>query len=451
MKHDNELDAFLEQYPQTSHLDVLIIDLCGNAIGKRLPASAMPALFGKGTPVCGAMQLVDVMGNTDDPMGYGFSDGDPDAFAQPVAGTLAPIPWLAGDRAQVLCEFADSVKGGPLWYEPRQVLRQVLSEFESLGLRPVLALELEFYLLDPGRDPGQPPLPARSPRSGLVESSGKVLSLDKLDEFGEVLGAIEQACRQQGIPTTSMISEYGAGQFEVNLQHQDDALRAADHAALLRRAVQGVSRAQGFDATFMSKPFADQSGNGLHVHLSLVDADGDNVFDARRQDGDALLGHAVAGLQATMREAMALFAPNLNVYRRFKPDEFVPVTTDWGDNNRSVAFRIPPSDAANRRIEHRVSGAEANPYLVVAAILAGVHHGLRNRFDPGARHGGNAGAEADESLPLTLWAAIDSLREAEILRDYFGADYLRIYADVKQAEFDAFMAAIHGREYDWYL
>jgi glutamine synthetase len=447
----NEYLTFLDAHPDTSHLDVLIIDLCGNAIGKRLPASAIPSVFDQGTPVCGAMQLVDVMGNTEDPMGYGFSDGDPDAFARPLPGTLCPVPWLAGNKSQVLCEFADYRDGQPLWYEPRQVLKQVLQRFSSLGFRPRLALELEFYLLDPRRADGGAPRAAVSPRSGTPEASGRVLSLDKLDEFDDVLGAIEQACGMQNIPTTSMISEYGAGQFEVNLQHQDDPLLAADHAALLRRAVQGVSRARGFDASFMSKPFADQSGSGLHLHLSLIDDEGNNIFDPRQPHGDRYLAQAVAGLQATMVEAMAIFAPNLNVYRRFKPDEFVPVTTDWGDNNRSVAFRIPPSDAANRRIEHRVSGAEANPYLVVAAVLAGIHYGLSAKLEPGGKHTGNAGAEVDSRLPLTLWQALAAIRDAEILPAYLGADYLQIYADVKQAEFQAFMADIHPREYEWYL
>jgi glutamine synthetase len=233
--------------------------------------------------------------------------------------------------------------------------------------------------------------------------------------------------------------------------HQDDPLLAADHAALLRRAIQGVSRSLGYDASFMSKPFAEQSGSGMHVHLSLVDSKGNNVFDPNYRDGDRNLAQAVAGLQATMAEAMAIFAPNLNVYRRFKPDEFVPVTTDWGDNNRSVAFRVPPSDAANRRIEHRVSGAEANPYLVVAAVLAGVHHGLSEKLDPGEKHAGNAGAAVDPDLPLTIWQALARIRSASVLPNYLGADYLQIYADVKQAEFDAFMADIHPREFQWYL
>lgn len=447
----SEYQEFLDAHPDTSHLDVLIIDLCGNAIGKRLPASTIPSVFDKGTPVCGAMQLVDVMGNTEDPMGYGFSDGDPDAFAIPVPETLCPVPWLSGNKAQVLCEFADYRDGSPLWYEPRQVLKKVLQRFSGLGFGTRLALELEFYLLDPRRSDDGAPRAARSPRSGATESSGKVLSLDKLDEFDAVLGAIESACRAQGIPTTSMISEYGAGQFEVNLQHQDDPLLAADHAALLRRAVQGASRAQGFDATFMSKPFADQSGSGMHLHLSLCDAEGRNIFDPGYPDGDRYLSQAVAGLQATMAESMAIFAPNLNVYRRFKPDEFVPVTTDWGENNRSVAFRIPPSDAANRRFEHRVSGAEANPYLVVAAVLAGVHHGLEAQLEPGEKHAGNAGNEVDPNLPLTIWQALAAIRKAEVLPRYLGEEYLQIYADVKQAEFEAFMSAIHPREYEWYL
>jgi glutamine synthetase len=345
---NQELASFLDSHPEVTHLDVLIIDLCGNAIGKRLPASSMGSVFRQGSPVCGAMQLVDVMGNTDDPMGYGFSDGDPDAFAVAIPGRLCPIPWVSGNKAQVLCEFRGSVDNAPLWYEPRQVLKKVLQRFESLGLKPRLAVELEFYLLDAKRGDNGAPLPAVSPRSGLRESSGKVLSLDKLDEFNDVLGAIEAACRTQHIPTTSMISEYGAGQFEVNLQHQDDVLAAADHAALLRRAVQGVSRSLGFDASFMSKPFADQSGSGMHIHLSLMDEAGNNVFDPNQTDGDLRLGQAVAGLQATMAEAMALFAPNLNVYRRFKPDEFTPVTTDWGDNNRSVAFRPTPTWSSPR-------------------------------------------------------------------------------------------------------
>ena len=193
---------FCRRTPNTTHLDVLVVDLCGNAIGKRLPVDAMAGVFAKGTPVCGAMQLVDVMGNTDDPMGYGFSDGDPDAFADSHRRYVwYRCPGSQGGKSQVLCEFLDSVEGKPFWYEPRQVLKQVMQRFAELKLTPRLALELEFYLLDarPGDD--GLPQPAASPLTGKTEASGKVLSLDKLDEFEPLLGApSKKPATQQGIP-----------------------------------------------------------------------------------------------------------------------------------------------------------------------------------------------------------------------------------------------------------
>ncbi len=448
---ESELDAFLKEYEEITHVDAFLIDLCGNAIGKRLPRAQAGKLYSSGTPVCAAMQLVDVLGNTADPMGYGFSDGDPDAIARPVSGMIAPVPWIDASRAQVLCEPVLASTGKPIWFDPRHILKGVASKFKELNLKPVMALELEFYLIDPGRNDRGIPNPATSPRTGRAESQGKVLSLDKLDEFGDVLGAIEISCIAQGIPATTMISEYGAGQFEINLEHQGDPVAAADHAALLRRAVQGTARAMGLDASFMSKPFADQSGSGMHVHLSLINNDGVNVFDRWRENGETVLGHAVAGLQRTMGEAMAIFAPNINAYRRFKPDEFVPVTRDWGENNRSVAFRLPVSNGESRRLEHRVAGAEANPFLVAAAVLAGVHHGLVNELDAGKKTTGNAGAVIDDTLPLTPWHAFDVMERSEILPEYLGEDYVQIYLEVKRAEFEAFMAETFSREYDWYL
>ena len=449
---EDEFDTFVAAHGRVDTLEVMVIDLCGNAIGKRLPMAQARGILAGGTPICGAMQLVDVMGNTADPMGYGFSDGDPDAMARPLAGTLAPVPWSDGRRAQVLCELSEAATGTPQWYDPRRVLMGVVDRFAATGLTPVLALELEFYLIDPTRDDTGAPRPCASPTTGRRERQGQVLSLAKLDEFAPVLDAIQAAARAQDLPVTSLISEYGAGQFEINLAHGSDPLVAADHAALLRRCVRASARAQGLDATFMSKPFAGQSGNGLHLHLSLVDMDGMNVFDPAHADGEITLGHAVAGLQATLHEAMALFAPNLNTYRRFKPDEFTPVTRDWGENNRSVAIRLPPvTDGAARRLEHRVSGAEANPYLVTAAVLAGVLHGLENKPDPGAKHQGNAGAEVDDTLPLTMWDALATLEGAEVLPGLMGAEYLSLYHAVKAAEFAEFMEEISAREYRWYL
>ena len=451
MSTSEELSHFLKVQPNTTHVDVLLVDLCGNAIGKRLPHTSLKTLFKQGTPVCSAMQLVDVCGNSSDPMGIGFSNGDPDAFAIPIEGTLSCTPWLKQGMAQVLCEFRDADTGQPVWHEPRQVLRNVLSKFDDIGISPVVAVELEFYLLEAHRnDSGQPQILA-SPHSGLRDKTGNAFSLAKLDEFDSILSNMEKHCRAQGIPTTSMSSEYGAGQFEMNLQHSNDILKAADQAALLRRAIQGSARSQGVDASFMAKPFVDQSGSGMHIHISLLDNNGNNLFSTGDVQDNPILRRALSGLQTSMAESMAIFAPNINGYRRFRANESVPVSADWGINNRSVAFRIPPSDAINRRIEHRVSCADANPYLVLAAVLSGIHHGLINELELSQAFSGNAGSTISKNVPTTMWSALQKLQTARVLPAYLGDDYVSIYGQVKQAEFETYMNEIQPLEYDWYL
>jgi glutamine synthetase len=443
----DEVTAFLAEHPDIKHVDAFIIELSGNPAGKRYPANDLPKLFKNGSQLCAGTYTLDVLGNSADPLGYGFSDGDPDADIVPVPGSLRIMPWSDVPRAQVLMRMQQAGTDTPVWFEPRHVLQTVVDRFTADGLRPVQALELEFYLTDPEREPGETPKTPISPVTGAREGAGRVYRLDVLDEFGEVLDAIEANCHAQGLPAQAVSSEYGPAQFEINLIHTDDPLKAADDAALMRRCVTETARAKGYRATFLSKPFDGESGNGLHIHVSVLDEAGENIFGA----DEARLGHAVAGLQAAMGESMALFAPHVNAFRRFEPNQFTPVTTDWGDNNRSMAFRIPASDAANRRIEHRIAGADANPYLTLAAVLAGVHHGLSNRLEPTAKASGNAGEAMDETLPFTLWDALARLDDAPILSDYLGADYVRMYQAVKAAEFRDFMAAIHPREYDWYL
>lgn len=444
----DEWAEFIRDNPEITHVDALLFDLCGRAYGKRLPRAHAVKLFSDGTPVCAAMGLVDVNGNTADPMGYGFSDGDPDAVARPVSGTLKRAPWTPG-LAQVLCAPRHAETEEPFWYDPREVLKRTVAKLHGAGLFPVVACELEFYLVSRQRDDGGRPLPAISPASGRPESAGQVLSLAKLDEYQPLLAEIEATCVVQGVPSSTMISEYGAGQFEVNLEHGDDPVRAADEALLLRRIVQAVATRHGMEATFMSKPFPEQAGSGLHIHASIAGPDGENLFAG--SNGEILLGQAAAGLAATLHEGMALFAPNLNVYRRFKANNFTPVTRDWGDNNRSVAFRVPASRPQARRLEHRAAGAEANPWLAMAAVLAGMHHGIDAGLEPAKKATGNAGAEVDQTLPLNLSDALRALRAATILPRWLGEDYPAIYASVKEAEIAAFMEAISKQEYEWYL
>ena len=445
-----ELDAYLAAHPGTRFLDAVMFDLCGTAIGKRYPVRDAAKVWTSGVAFCAGITTLDALGACWDVEGIGFSDGDPDATSFPVAGTLVPVPW-AEATAQVLIAPAPPEGAAGWWFDPRTILQGVVARFAALGVVPVVACELEFYLVDPARDAGGRVSPARPVRGGRASEAPRVLAFDKLDEWGAILAEIDAACQAQGVPAGAATAEYGGAQFEVNLGHLPDPVAAADHALMLRRIVKGVANRHGLEATFMSKPFADQSGSGLHIHLSLVDADGRNVFDERLPGGDAMLGHAIAGLQATTYDAMALFAPNLNAYRRFAPNQFVPVNTSWGFNNRSVSFRVPAGGGAARRIEHRIAGAEANPYLVMAAVLAGVHHGVSQRMQPSAPSTGNAGEEADPEMPLKLWTALDRLEGSALMADYLGSRYPAAYATIKRAEFEAFMAEVLPREYDWYL
>lgn len=449
MTQNAELAAYLNAHPDTRFIDAVLYDLCGTAIGKRVPVRDAEKLWSGGVAFCAGITTLDALGTCWDVNGIGFSDGDPDATSYPVPGTLVPVPWAPVPTAQVQIAPAPPEDAASWWFDPRAILGSVVARFQALGLKPVVACELEFYFVR--RDDNGKVQPAEPARIGRAPEGARVLAFDKLDEWAGILAEIDAACLAQGVPAGAATAEYGGAQFEVNLGHVDDPVLACDHALMLRRIVKGVANRHGLEATFMSKPFADQSGSGLHIHASLIDAAGLNVFNETTADGDLLLGHAIAGLQATTYDAMAFFAPNLNAYRRFAPDQFVPVNTSWGVNNRSVSFRVPMGGGPARRIEHRIAGAEANPYLVMAAMLAGFHHGLANRLQPTPPSTGNAGEAADPEMPLKLWTALDRLEGSALLAHYFGPRYPSAYAAIKRSEFEAFMADVLPREHDWYL
>ena len=451
---DSELARFLAEHPETLYVDAIFIDLCGIVRGKRYPRADMEKLFTKGLQIPHTIHLLDVTGESLDPCGRGFSDGDPDGTAVPIPDTLVPVPWAPQPCAQVLMTMNDEA-GAPSIWDPRNVAAAVVERFAETGLRPVIAFELEFYLLDRERDAeGRPQAPI-SPRTGKRDTSTQVYSIPLLDEHNAFFREVETTAAAQKVPCTVATTEYAPGQYEINLRHVDDPLAAADHCALLRHIVQRVAARHGLDATFMAKPHLDQTGNGMHVHLCLQDESGRNVFDDGSSPIDPLgsetLRHAIGGLAATMPEAMAIFAPNVNAYRRFGPNLFVPVTKSWGANNRSFAFRIPAGDGDSRRIEHRIAGADANPYLVLAAILAGVHHGLANKCDPGPPWHGNATDHVDPDIPMKLEPALDRLEKAAILSDYLPRTYIETYCATKRSEHDKFCRAISRREYEWYL
>ena len=262
---------------------------------------------------------------------------------------------------------------------------------------------------------------------------------------------LAKACAAQGIPVGATIAEYAPGQYEINLHHVDDPLLAVDHCVLFKRALKAVAQRHDLRASFMAKPYLDQAGSGLHMHLSLQDKSGRNVFDGGAAPASAALEHAVGGVLDLLPESMAFLAPNVNSFRRFQPNLFVPIRRTWGYENRSAALRIPLGKGAARRIEHRVAGADANPYLALATLLAGVHHGLTNKIAPPAAFEGNAGFAPDEDLPFRPRPALARLVESEVLAGYFGREYPGLYAACKTAELDAFENHIGAREYAWYL
>ncbi len=446
----DELERFLDEHPDTQYVDAVFIDLCGLIRGKRYPRAEAQKLFKSGLQIPYSVYLLDVTGANADPGGRGFSDGDPDGTALPLAGTLVPVPWSPRPGAQALMTLLDQ-EGRPCMVEPRNIALRVAERFHELGLRPVTAFELEFYLIDRERGAGGRPQPVISPATGEREKSTQVYGIEELGAFSGFFDDTEAACLAQRVPATVATSEFAPAQYEINLRHMEPPITSADHCGLLRNIIKCVAKQHGMEATFLSKPFPDETGNGMHVHLSLLEGSGRNAFDDGSAGGSEVLRHAIGGLQATMAEGMALFAPNLNAYRRFGPNLFVPVTKSWGFNNRSVAFRIPGGAGTDRRIEHRVAGAEANPYLVLAAVLAGAHHGIVNRLDPGPPSTGNAGAETDPDLPLSWEKALDRLEGSEILRTYLGEEYVRLYCATKRKEMERFNACISPLEYEWYL
>ncbi len=316
---------------------------------------------------------------------------------------------------------------------------------------PVTALELEFYLVDRERRQDGAPQPPRDPWSGVRDSANSVYEIRDLDRYTVFLSALDDAAARQGVPLGATSSEYAPGQFEVNLRHRADALRAADDAVFLKQVVKAAARAAGFDATFMAKPYPDKTGSGLHVHVSLVDASGRNVFDDGSAEGSPVLRHAIGGLAQLMPESMAIFAPSVNSYRRFQPDMFAPVNRRWGFNNRFTGLRIPVSPGEARRVEHRAAGADANPYYTLAAVLAGVHHGIANAIEPTLSASGNLSREPDAALPFTLEDALDKLGAAPTLPGYLGEEAMALYRESKRAELQRFRRIVSPAEYEWYL
>ncbi|MEE8271831.1 MAG: glutamine synthetase family protein [Alphaproteobacteria bacterium] len=449
-ENDGEVARFLADHPDIRQIDALIPDTCGVLRGKKVPARGLAGLFGDGLVFPGSVYATDITGTTVEATGLGLSEGDADRPCLPVPGTLRPVPWAPRPTGQVLLAMREA-DGAPFFADPRAALRRVVDRLADDGLYPVVAIELEFYLIDRRRRADGAPQPPKSPDTGRRQTTTQVYGIDELYDFADLLDDVDRAAGDQGIPVDAAVSEYAPGQYEINLRHGDDPVRACDEATLFKRAVKGVAHRHGIAATFMAKPYPDLSGNGLHIHLSLCDGHGRNVFAADDPAGTPALRHAIGGLAATMADGMALFAQNANAFRRFQPNSYAPHAPTWAVNNRSCALRIPAGPSRDRRVEHRVAGADGNLYLVMAAVLAGAHHGLAGRLDPGPPTSGNAYANVPHALTSSWFDALDRLARSAVYADYLGPDFLAAYLALKRAERDRFLAAITPLEYEWYL
>lgn len=444
------LERFLADNPFVEQIEILIPDLAGVPRGKRIAIEALRDREG-GVATLGfpsTVYAVDTTGDNVDRSPIVWGEGDADRPLAVAFETLVALPWKP-THAQVLAGLMDH-DGRPFYADPRAALAAVAARFAERGLRVRAAFELEFHLLDRKTDAEGRPLVPESARLGRRPRTIEVYSHDRLDEEEEFFERVLRWAEGLGLAIVAIDAEFAPGQYEINLDHHDDAVAAADAALLLERCVKAAAASLGRRATFMAKPFEHGSGNGMHLHVSLYDRQGRNLF-GETDEGEATLRAALAGLLRSMPEAMAIFAPNANSYRRFRPGSYAPLAPCWGHNNRTVALRIPLSSARARRVEHRVAGADANPYLVLAAILAGMLDGLDRGGDPGPPVEGNAYERREPSLPRSWESALLAFRAAEVLPRWLDRRLLDLYALARETERERFEARITPLEYEWYL
>ena len=448
-----EARSFLDAHPEIEAVDIVLTDANGIGRGKIIRRHELVSIYEGGRHMPISILGLDITGEDVHETGLIWDSGDGDLRAWPIPGTLKLLHGTAPARAQVLLSLYQ-LDGTPMTSDPRHALARQVERLMSMGLSPAGAFELEFFLLANERDAQGRVQPARAVLDGRPSGKTEVYSVDHLHGMEPLFSDIYAAAAAQGIPAETVISEYAPGQYELTLHYRHDIMQAADDLVMLKRIVRAAARRHGVTACFMAKPIADYAGSGMHLHVSMRDEAGWNVFT---ETGDVTwsprLLHALGGLASTMAESMLVFAPHANSWRRFVSQSYAPVAPTWGVNNRSVALRVPAGDARNRRIEHRPSGVDANPYLVAATVLAGISKGLDERLDPGPQIEGNgyAQADGDHGMPADWRQAIEAARASTFLRDALGEDMHRTFTAIKHAEYLRVARTISNVDYDLYL
>ncbi len=450
-RREAEAHAFLDANPDITSIHVIWTDICGVARGKILRRDELVPAYKDGRFMPISALVLDITGQDVPETGLVFDEGDRDMLLWPVPGSLVRIPWMEEPTAQYLASVHD-LDGTPHFADPRNALETIVKRFQTeLNMTPVGAVELEFFLMDRASAiAGEP----RAPKSLINEHRPQHFQayyMQDLDDFAPFFKDLYAYCEVQGLPAKTLISEYAPGQMEIVLRHRADVLKACDEGIMLKRVIKATAEKHGMAATFMAKPYAQWTGSGMHIHVSLGDEQGKNLFAAEDPMQNELLLHAIGGLKAAMAESMLIFAPNANSYRRFRRNSYAPVSASWGINNRTVSLRIPAGAANACHIEHRPSGADANPYLVMAAILAGMHYGITEKADPGNPVVGNGYEKRAKYIPGNWFDAIDAFWRASILKEYFGKPFVDTYCTIKEVEADRFYAEPTLRDFEWYL
>jgi glutamine synthetase len=430
--------------------EILIVGMNGDLRGKQLPLSAEKKVWAGDIRLPTSTQSLDIWGDdNDDITGLSLTIGDPDGNVIADRRSLAPMPWAPEGSMQVLATMHE-FDGSHSFMDPRGILASVLERYAERGLTPVVATELEFYVVEENwRETGMPSPPASLTYRG--EPNGfQLYDMSAVDALDDYLQTLRAYAKEMDLPAEATTAEFGPGQFEVNLLHRPDALAAADDCLYLKRVAEQAARKHGLKSTCMAKPYSDHAGSGLHVHASIIDRDGNNILDA---DGGEpkLLKSVTAGLLQTMQDAQLVFAPFANSYRRFQPGSFAPTDLTWGSGHRGTAIRIPDANGPAARIEHRVAGADANPYLLLAAILGGMLLGLDGDLDPGEETTPAYMPPGAKRLTHDFLTAVETFRQSAFIADIYGDKYQKLYGDTKYKEAIKYLRTVSDFDYRTYL
>ncbi len=438
MSHLDQLPDAARAYVDSNPLDeveCVIADLPGIARGKAVPASKFERTSQFFLPNSIFFQTITGDWAED------VSDDnwtEPDMILRPDMSTATAAPWADDGTLQVIHEAFDQ-KDNPIAFSPRNVLKRVCELYRAKGWTPVAAPEMEFYLVGRNTDPAKPIEPMLG-RTGRPAAARQAYSLTAVDEYGPVIDDIYHFAETQGFEIDGITQEGGAGQVEINLRH-GDPVKLADEIFYFKRLIREAALKHDCFATFMAKPIEGEPGSAMHIHHSVMDETGRNIFSGPQGGETDAFFHFIGGLQEHLPSVIALLAPYVNSYRRYVKDHAAPINLEWGRDNRTTGIRIPVSDAASRRVENRLAGMDCNPYLGIAASLACGYLGLTEEIRPDKRFTGDA-YEAEDAIPRGVHSALDLLEEATTMQEVLGPEFARVYLGVKRTEYDEFLQVI---------